>query len=250
MTHDFTAANATGRTTSRVVVAMLAGRDEAERAVRALHDAGFARDSIGVAMRDRSAEGEVIQETGSRAAEGAAVGAMSGGVLGGLVGLLVGVGALAIPGIGPVIAGGVLASALGVAGGSAAAGAGIGAATGGVFGSLVGLGVPDDDARHFERRFHDGGVLVTVDAGDQAAAAVAVLNAHGADLAGAAGASPAASAAPRADYTATTGAITGSAFDTVTLAGAAEPTLGEPATWAGVERRQSAPRGRRRTDHH
>lgn len=241
MTHDLTAANAAGRTTSRVVVAILADRDDAERAVRALHDAGFARDSIGVAMRDRSVEGKVIQETGSRAAEGAAVGAMSGGVLGGLVGLLVGAGALAIPGIGPVIAGGVLASALGVAGGSAAAGAGIGAATGGVFGSLVGLGVPDDDARRFERRFHDGGVLVTVDAGDRVAAAVAVFNDHGADLA---------SGAPRTDYTATTGAITGSAFDTVTPAGAADLTLGEPATWAGIERRQSAPRGRRRTDHH
>src|SRR5213079_1337536 len=92
-------------------------------------------------------------------------GAAVGGVLGGITGLLVGIGALAIPGIGPVIAGGALASAFGIAGGTAVAGAGIGAAAGGIVGALVGMGIPEEEARHFESGFRTGGVLVTVNAG-------------------------------------------------------------------------------------
>ena len=73
---------------------------------------------------DRTAQGELVKETGSKAAEGAATGAVGGGLLGGIVGFLVGVGALAIPGIGPVVSAGVLTTALGTAGATAVAGAG------------------------------------------------------------------------------------------------------------------------------
>jgi hypothetical protein len=96
----------------RVVVALFRDRVAAEHAIRALQDAGFSRDGIGVATRDPATEAR-LGEGDSKAAEGAATGALSGGALGGLVGLLVGVGALAIPGLGPVIAGGALATALG-----------------------------------------------------------------------------------------------------------------------------------------
>src|SRR2546430_9015246 len=58
--------------------------------------------------------------------------------------------ALAIPGIGPVVAGGALAAALGIAGGTAAAGAGIGAAAGGIVGALIGMGGPETEARSEE----------------------------------------------------------------------------------------------------
>jgi uncharacterized protein (TIGR02271 family) len=91
-----------------------------------------------------------------------------------VIGLLAGVGALAIPGIGPIIAGGTLASTL--------AGAGIGAAAGGLLGALVGLGVPEDDARHFDEGFQAGGVLVTVNAGSRADEARECLYGSGADL--------------------------------------------------------------------
>src|SRR5918994_3650576 len=117
-----------GRT---VVAAAFEDRADGERAIGALRDAGFPADRIGVALRDRTAQGALVEETGTKAAEGAATGALGGGLLGGLVGLLVGLGALAIPGIGPVVAGGAPASALGPAGGTAVAGAGIGAAAGG-----------------------------------------------------------------------------------------------------------------------
>ncbi len=166
----------------QVVVALFAERDDAERAIRELQDAGFPRTGIGVATRERDGEGELIHGTGTLAAEGATTGAVSGGVLGGLVGLLVGVGALVIPGVGPVIAGGMLASALGVAGATAAAGAGIGAATDVVFGALVGLGVPAEEAEHFERGFRAGGTLLSVDPGSRAADAGEILEARHGDL--------------------------------------------------------------------
>jgi uncharacterized protein (TIGR02271 family) len=95
-------------------------------------------------------------------------------VVGGVIGLLAGVGALAIPGVGPIIAGGALASTL--------AGAGIGAAAGGLLGALVGMGVPEEDARHFEQGFQQGGILVTVQAGERADLARQALTEVGADL--------------------------------------------------------------------
>jgi len=157
--------------------------DEAQRAINALKDAGYGADQIGVALRDRSAQGELIEDTGSHAAEGAVSGAVGGGLLGGIVGFLVGLGALAIPGIGPVIAGGALASAFGLAGGTAVAGAGIGAAAGGLLGALVGLGVPEEEARYFEEGFKSGRTLVTVNAGaGRATEAADILRAYGGDI--------------------------------------------------------------------
>lgn len=225
------------RNRPRVVVALFHDRDAAENAIRALQAAGFSREGIGVAVRDRSAEGALIGDGESRAAEGAATGALSGGVLGGIVGLLVGVGALAIPGIGPVIAGGALATALGIAGGTAVAGAGIGAATGGVLGALVGLGIPDAEARHFERGFREGGTLVTLEAGARDDEARRILRRFGGDLGTATVGqpSPVVMAAPVPSYSTTSGAMTGGA-------------LPPAAEWGGIERRDLAARGRRRTD--
>jgi len=167
-----------GRST---VAGLFQDRTHAEQAIHDLRNAGFEGNQIGVAMRDRSAQGELAEDTGTHAAEGAVTGAVGGGLLGGLVGLLVGIGALAIPGVGPVVAGGALATALGVGGGTAAAGAGIGATAGGIVGALIGMGIPEEEARHFESGFQSGGVLVTVNAGNRAMDALAVLERHGAD---------------------------------------------------------------------
>jgi len=172
-TRDFS-----GRST---IAGLFQDRAQAEEAIRALHQAGFKGDQIGIAMRDRTAQGELVRETGSQAAEGAVSGAVGGGLLGGLVGLLVGIGALAIPGIGPVVAGGALATAFGLGGGTAVAGAGIGAAAGGLLGALVGLGIPEEEARHFETGFQAGGVLVTVNAKNRAMEALSILERYNAD---------------------------------------------------------------------
>jgi hypothetical protein len=108
----------------RTVAGLFADQASAEQAIHALKAAGFTGDQIGVAMRGRTAQGVLMEE--AQAAEGATAGALGGGLLGGLTGFLIGIGALAIPGFGPVVAGGVLASAFGIAGGTALAGAGRG----------------------------------------------------------------------------------------------------------------------------
>jgi len=172
--------NWTGRHT---VAGLFTTRDSAERAIMDLKNAGFSGSDIGIAMRDRNAQGELVADTGTHAAEGAVSGALAGGALGGILGFLVGAGALAIPGIGPVVAGGLLASAFGIAGGTAVAGAGIGAATAGIVGALVGLGIPDEEAHYFERGFNSGGVLVTVKSDTRLAEAVTVLERNGGDTA-------------------------------------------------------------------
>lgn len=169
----------TGRQTA---VGLFDVRDDAEKAIRDLKKAGFTGDQIGVAMRDRNEQGNLVESTGTNAAEGAVTGAVGGGILGGLAGLLVGIGALVIPGIGPVIAGGALATAFGTAVGTAVAGAGIGAAAGGIVGALVGMGVPEEEARYFESGFRAGRVLVSVKAQGRMMEALDILERNGADI--------------------------------------------------------------------
>jgi hypothetical protein len=166
--------SSTPRVAGETVVALFADQNAAERGIQALKAAGFTEQQIGVAVRDRQQQQEITEGTGTKAAEGAAAGAMGGGMVGGVIGLLAGVGALVIPGIGPIIAAGTLASTL--------TGAGIGAAAGGLIGALAGMGVPDEDAKHFERGFQEGGVLVTVEAGEDAAQARQALILGDADL--------------------------------------------------------------------
>jgi hypothetical protein len=158
------------QTTSRIVVALFRDRAGSESAVRDLKTAGFTDDQIGLALPERL-ENRELMTPGEESVEGAATGAVGGSLVGGLIGLL---GSLLIPGVGPVVVGGVLATAL--------TGAGIGAATGGLLGALVNMGVPESDAEHFERGFRAGGNLVTVNAGPRTAQALAIIQQHGADL--------------------------------------------------------------------
>src|SRR5215470_2209355 len=90
----------------------------------------------------------------TKAPEGTAAGAGEGAVLGGAAGWLAGIGALAIPGLGPFIAAGPILAAL--------AGAGVGGAVGGVTGALVGFGIPEYEAKRYEGRVKDGGILLSV----------------------------------------------------------------------------------------
>jgi heat induced stress protein YflT len=159
-------------TTGRTVVGMFTNRPDAEAAIRELKAAGFPDDRIGVALQDREEQGDLMETTTSGdAAAGAAKGAVSGSLVGGLIGLL---GSLLVPGVGPIVVGGVLASTL--------TGAGIGAATGGIIGALVALGVPEADARHFDQGLRSGRTLVTVDAGAHTAEALVILDRHGMDF--------------------------------------------------------------------
>ena len=135
-------------------------RNEAEAAVRGLKDAGFDGDRISVIARDADKlDGvETTEDVGNKADEGAAAGAVTGGALGGITGLLVGLGALAIPGIGPIIFAGAEATAIA----TTLAGGAIGAATGGLVGALVGLGIPEEKAKVYNDRVAGGSFLVMV----------------------------------------------------------------------------------------
>ncbi|HUS14743.1 MAG TPA: DUF2382 domain-containing protein [Chloroflexia bacterium] len=147
------------------VVGVFNERGEAQRAIEALKAAGFRGDDIGILMQNRDQASEMAEDTGTKAGEGAAAGATTGGLLGGLAGLLVGLGALAIPGIGPVLAAGPLAAALGPVIGATATGAVLGAGTGALVGALVGMGIPEEEARVYEQHFNEGRILVTVKSG-------------------------------------------------------------------------------------
>jgi hypothetical protein len=70
------------------------------------------------------------------------------------MGWLLGIGALAIPGLGPFIAAGPIMAAL--------AGAGVGGAVGGITGALIGMGIPEYEAKRYEGRVKDGGILLSV----------------------------------------------------------------------------------------
>lgn len=156
----------------KTVVGLFRNSADAERAVDALEDAGFVEDDFSIVARDNVIETDYDYDDDDEhvdAGEGAAVGAAGGATVGGVTGLLMGLGAIAIPGIGPVLAAGTLATALG----SAVAGAGIGAAAGAVTGGLVGAlmdaGVPEEDAHFYAEGVRRGNVLVSVHADDSRA---------------------------------------------------------------------------------
>ncbi|OAX49464.1 general stress protein [Paenibacillus sp. AD87] len=132
---------------------------EASSAIEGLKAQGFTSDEISVVTQDRDELKAIREETGTKAPEGVAAGAATGGVLGGVAGLLAGIGALAIPGIGPILAAGPIAAAF--------TGAAVGAGAGGLVGGLVGLGIPEEDARQYEEYVQSGKILLLVDSTDR-----------------------------------------------------------------------------------
>jgi hypothetical protein len=132
-------------------------RQGVETAVAALKDADFRSSDISILAPENLGD---IRDIGTvkstKAPEGATTGGTSGAVLGGVLGWLVGIGALAIPGVGPVLAAGPIVAAL--------AGVGVGATLGGLTGALVGFGVPEFEAKRYETRLGKGGILLSVHA--------------------------------------------------------------------------------------
>jgi len=129
-------------------------RAELERGVDQLREAGFRNEDISVLFPDNAGSKEFAHEKNTKAPEGATTGATTGALIGGGLGWLVGIGALAIPGIGPFIAAGPIVAAL--------AGVGAGGALGGLTGALIGAGIPEYEAKRYEGRIKDGGMLISV----------------------------------------------------------------------------------------
>src|SRR6185436_8281690 len=124
------------------VFGIYANTTSAEAAVDSLISAGFRNPDISVLLPDAEGTRSFAHEKNTKAPEGTATGVGTGGAIGGTLGLLAGIGALAIPGVGPLIAAGPIMAALG--------GAAAGAAVGGVAGALVGMGIPEIEAKQYE----------------------------------------------------------------------------------------------------
>jgi hypothetical protein len=136
------------------VVGLVHTRTEAENLVTSLKSAGFVDSSISVLFPDKEGTKDFAHNNSTKAPEGAVTGAGAGGVIGGTLGLLAGIGALAVPGVGPLIAAGPIMAAL--------SGAAVGATVGGVTGALVGLGIPEYEAKMYEGKIRDGNILIAV----------------------------------------------------------------------------------------
>ncbi|MBD2181413.1 DUF1269 domain-containing protein [Planktothrix sp. FACHB-1355] len=167
---------------NRRAVGVFSHRQDAEYALTELRDSGFPMDKVSLIAKDtgkadRFAGSDVRDiDNDTNADEGAKTGAIAGGALGGITGLLVGLGALAIPGIGPVMLAGAAATAIA----TALSGGVIGAAAGGLIGALIGLGIPEDRARVYSDRVSRGGYLVIVDGSeDDIRRAESILNRRG-----------------------------------------------------------------------
>lgn len=149
------------------VVGVFSNRQDAEKAVKALRDQGFEKEISIAAKDDRKkggqGQGRADMEAGNE--DGMGMGNMGnvgdgtawGGALGGVTGLLAGVGALAIPGIGPIVAAGPLAAAL------------TGAVAGGVAGGLLDMGIPEEEGKAYEEDIKQGRVLAVVEADESRA---------------------------------------------------------------------------------
>ena len=139
---------------NQAVFGIFSDQVEVERAVDLLIAADFPNSSISVLLPDSPSTREFAHEKHTKAPEGTTAGATVGGVVGGTLGVLAGMGALAIPGIGPLLAAGPLVAGL--------AGLGAGGAVGGLVGALVGMGVPEFEAKRYEGHVKGGGTLLSV----------------------------------------------------------------------------------------
>jgi hypothetical protein len=166
-----------------LLTGVFGSQGNAESAVRELHGLGITRSRIGILSPNSDPEwiekSLPISDTeapGMGAAMGAAVGGAMGAAGGATLGLAV--ATLAIPGVGPVLAFGVLGAALLGVGGAAA-----GAAVGGTVEEGLGEGLPHEDAYLYEHALRHGHTVIIVYAeeGDQADRATEILLNSGAE---------------------------------------------------------------------
>jgi hypothetical protein len=137
---------------------------KAVRVATRLKASGFTPSDISVLAPDRGSLRDLAIDNSTKAPEGAATGVSAGALLGGALGWLAGIGSLAIPGIGPFLAAGPIMAAL--------SGAAIGGAVGGLAGALIGLGIPEFEAKQYESKLRTGNILLAVHVDDLEEAAL------------------------------------------------------------------------------
>ncbi|NLA11959.1 MAG: hypothetical protein GX883_07535 [Firmicutes bacterium] len=147
---------------SKVVVGVFYDRHQAEGALESLKGLGFEKDISLVAPDEEDSDALLGDQDLSE-------GTMAGGALGGIAGLLAGVGALLIPGVGPIIAAGPIAATL------------TGVITGGIAGGLIDLGLPEERGEYFEEQVRQGGIVLSMKASaEQVEETASILRQHGA----------------------------------------------------------------------
>lgn len=140
-----------------LVSAVFDNQTDAERAVSQLRSSGLQDNAISVIAKRDNEDAVTTDGSGDEVAKDV----IGSAALGAGAGTLLGIAALAIPGVGPLVAAGAIASA--AIPGAALTGAAIGAAAGGLTGLLKDHGVDADDAAYYEERVNTGGVFVSVD---------------------------------------------------------------------------------------
>ena len=136
------------------VFCIATSRHQADQIVGQLKNANFSNNDISALFADKGTSHDFAHEKNTKAPEGAVTGAVTGGAVVGALGWIAGIGALAIPGVGPFIAAGPIIGAL--------SGVAIGAAVGGIAGGLIGLGIPELEARRYEGKIKEGNILISV----------------------------------------------------------------------------------------
>src|SRR6201987_964166 len=168
-----------GRSTMATISRLYKEYNAGARVVAELERAGIPHSDISIIAnnesgwfdRNRSTRIDRDADGTDDRAEGAAGGAGVGATIGGGAGLLAGLGLLAIPGIGPVVAAGWLASTAAVAA--------AGGATGGLIGALTQSGIGETGAPHHAEGIRRGGTLVTARVRDNARMQVeAIMDRH------------------------------------------------------------------------
>lgn len=167
---------------SVVVLGVFSDSDLAEDAIFKLEDRGYSPKDMSILMKDTGAARDISENTGANVAEGAVKGAGTGAVVGGVAGFLAGT---VIPGLGGFLIGGPIGAALGLTGAAATtvSGAATGAVVGGLIGALMStFGLSEEEARDYETRINEGGILVAVPAKEGDASEVkAIMRNHDAD---------------------------------------------------------------------
>jgi len=139
---------------NKSVFCIATSHNQADQIVDRLKNANFSNNDISALFPDEGTSHDFAHEKNTKAPEGAVTGAGTGGAIGGALGWIAGIGALAIPGVGPFIAAGPIIAAL--------SGVAIGAAVGGIAGGLIGMGIPEIEAKRYEGKIKEGNILISV----------------------------------------------------------------------------------------
>lgn len=141
------------------ITELFGNKVDAEKAYEEAIANGYKPEEINVIMsqdsRSRYYGSELVrEEEGDKSMEGLAMGGALGGAIAGTLAAIAAIGTtLAIPGLGLIISGPLVAGL---------AGAGAGSISGGLIGALIGWGIPEEQLKIYERGIKSGSIILGV----------------------------------------------------------------------------------------